>query len=88
MAGTKPRMSNLFRQLGLPADDAAIEDFIHAHQLAADARMTEAPFWTDAQRQFLLEALQMDAAWAITVDQLSESLHEDAVKACMDKKQP
>jgi hypothetical protein len=86
MTGTKPRMMNLFRQLGLAADDDAIAEFIHTHQLAADARMTEAPFWTDAQRQFLLEALVSDAAWAITVDQLSESLHEDAVKASMAAK--
>jgi hypothetical protein len=79
-------MTNLFRQLGLAADDEAIAEFIRTHQLAADARMTEAPFWTGAQRQFLLEALMADAAWAITVDQLSESLHEDAVKASMESK--
>ena len=79
-------MTNLFRQLGLDADDDAIAEFIQTHQLAADARMTEAPFWTDAQRQFLFEALMADAAWAITVDQLSESLHKDAVKASMGSK--
>jgi hypothetical protein len=79
-------MTNLFRQLGLPADEDSIEKFIHDHQLEIDAKMTEAPFWTEAQRQFLAEALQMDAAWAITVDQLSESLHEDAVKASMGAK--
>lgn len=79
-------MSNLFRQLGLPADDASIAEFIRTHQLAADARMTEAPFWTDGQRQFLLEQLVADAQWAIVVDQLSESLHEDAVKTLNDKR--
>lgn len=74
-------MSNLFRQLGLPADDAAIEDFIRRHQLPIDLRMSDAPFWSDAQRQFLNEMLHADGPWAMIVDQLNESLHEDAVKA-------
>lgn len=86
MPGTKPRMSNLFRQLGLPADEDSIANFINTHQVAMDAKLTEAPFWTDAQGEFLLEALQLDAAWAITVDQLSEALHKDAVKASMARK--
>jgi hypothetical protein len=81
MARTTPRMTNLFRQLGLAADEDSIAEFIRTHQLAADARMTEASFWNEAQRQFLLEQLQADAQWAIVVDQLGESLHEDAVKA-------
>ena len=79
-------MTTLFRQLGLPADEDSIAEFIRTHQLAADARITETPFWTDAQRQFLLEALDADAAWAITVDQLIEALHKDAVKASMVSK--
>jgi hypothetical protein len=74
-------MTNLFRQLGLDADEQAIADFIHTHQLEADARMTEAPFWNEAQRQFLREQLQADNHWSTVVDQLGESLHEDAVKA-------
>jgi hypothetical protein len=74
-------MTNLFRQLGLAADPDAIAEFIRTHQLAADARMTEAPFWTTSQRQFLHEQLHANAAWAITVDQLNEALHQDAVGA-------
>jgi hypothetical protein len=76
-----PRMTNLFLQLGLDADEAAIAQFIRSHQLAADVGLADAPFWNEAQRQFLSEQLKADAAWAIVVDQLSESLHEDAVKA-------
>lgn len=83
MARTTPRMTTLFRQLGLPADEASIAEFIRTHQLTADAKITDTPFWTAAQRQFLLEALENDAAWAITVDQLIEALHKDAVKASM-----
>jgi len=43
--------------------------------------VVEAPYWNDAQRQFLSESLQADAAWSTVVDELNESLHEDAVKA-------
>lgn len=86
MSATTPRMSNLFRQLGLDADERAIAEFIQTHQLAADVALAEAPFWSEAQRQFLMEKLQVDAEWAIVVDQLSESLHEDAVKAMATNK--
>ena len=75
-----PRMSNLFLQLGLDASDQAIADFIKRHQLSADVSITDAPYWNEAQRQFLAEQLKADAAWTIVVDQLNESLHEDAVR--------
>lgn len=80
MNRTTPRMTNLFRQLGLASDEQAIAEFIQTHQLAADVALADAPFWTEAQRQFLAEKLKADADWAITVDQLSESLHEDGVR--------
>jgi hypothetical protein len=72
-------MTNLFRQLGLDSDEHAIAEFIRTHQLEVDVRISEAPFWTVGQRQFIAEQLLADATWAITVDQLNESLHEDAV---------
>ncbi|QLF93321.1 DUF2789 domain-containing protein [Pseudomonas sp. ABC1] len=81
MSNAIPRMTNLFLQLGLEADEAAIAQFIKTHQLSTDISITEAPYWNDAQRQFLGEQIKSDAAWAIVVDQLNESLHEDAVKA-------
>jgi len=64
----------------LDADDHAIADFISRHQLPADVHIAEAPFWNDGQRQFLAEQLRADARWTTIVDQLNESLHEDAVK--------
>lgn len=81
MDQSTPRMTNLFLQLGLAADPAAIAQFIQTHQLAAEVDLADAPFWNDAQRQFLSEQIKADAAWAIVVDQLNESLHEDAVHA-------
>lgn len=81
MDDTEPKMSNLFLQLGLDAEDADIAAFIRDHQLAADVHIADAPYWSDGQRQFLAEQLKMDAKWTTVVDQLNESLHEDAVKA-------
>ena len=80
MITTEPTMTNLFLQLGLDASEQGIARFIESHQLAADVLMADAPYWNDAQRQFLAEQLKADAVWAVTVDQLSESLHEDAVQ--------
>ena len=74
-------MTNLFLQLGLPADKPAIAAFIEDHQLPEQTALVDAPFWNDAQRQFLREELSEDADWAIVVDELNEALHADAVKA-------
>ncbi len=80
MSQTRPRMTNLFEQLGLDSSEEAIQDFIENHQLDADTFLTKADFWTEAQRQFLDEKLSSDGEWATIVDQLNESLHEDSVK--------
>ncbi|MDO9478493.1 MAG: DUF2789 domain-containing protein [Pseudohongiella sp.] len=73
-------MTDLFMQLGLASDAESIASFIHSHQLPAEVRLCDAPFWTESQRQFLTEQFRADASWIIIVDQLNESLHEDAVK--------
>lgn len=75
-----PRMTNLFLQLGLDASENAIADFIKSHQLHAEIALADAPYWNEAQRQFLTEQIKADAAWTTVVDQLNESLHEDAVR--------
>lgn len=81
MSDAVPRMTNLFLQLGLDASESAIASFIKAHQLPADVSLLEASYWSEAQRQFLAEQIKADASWTIVVDQLNESLHEDAVRA-------
>ncbi len=81
MDETTPRMTNLFLQLGLDADEPAIARFIQDHQLPLDIRIGEAPFWNEGQRQFIREKIDSDGAWAIVIDQLNESLHEDATRA-------
>ena len=66
----------LFQQLGLPASEAEICAFIADHRpLPGDVKITDAPFWTDAQRQLLKELLLQDADWAVVVDHLNVALH-------------
>ena len=71
------RMTNLFLQLGLDASPEAIETFIAEHFLPAEVNIVDAPFWNDGQRQLLRELLNSDGEWALVVDQLNESLHEE-----------
>jgi hypothetical protein len=69
-------LSDLFQQLGLPADAAAIEDFINAHRPLPDTvKVSEAPFWNKSQRTLLSQAIKDDADWAPWVDQLNTRLH-------------
>jgi Protein of unknown function (DUF2789) len=69
-------INNLFAQLGLPSDQASIEQFIKTHSpLPAGVILTEAPFWSAAQASFLREELLNDADWAEVIDELSTHLH-------------
>lgn len=71
------RFSELFAQLGLPADKEAIAQFIAAHSpLRADIDLADAPFWTPAQATFLKEEKLEDADWAELVDQLDVALRQ------------
>ncbi|TCM69212.1 uncharacterized protein DUF2789 [Acinetobacter calcoaceticus] len=81
MNAVRPRMTNLFEQLGLDSSEAAIAQFIESHQLSAETFLTEAAFWSESQRQFLQEKISSDGEWSTIVDQLNESLHEDSVRA-------
>jgi hypothetical protein len=68
-------MSNLFAQLGLPADEPAIESFIASHRpLASGTALYRAPFWNASQRAFLKEEIIEDADWAGVIDELNERL--------------
>ena len=74
MSGVRPRMTHLFEQLGLDASEEAIQQFIETHQLSAETNIADADFWTDAQRQFIVEKIKSDGSWAIVVDQLIRSI--------------
>ncbi|MEO7161211.1 MAG: DUF2789 domain-containing protein [Polaromonas sp.] len=69
------RFSELFAQLGLPADEQAIAEFLATHSpLAAAILLADAPFWTPAQASLLREEILEDADWAEVVDQLNVAL--------------
>lgn len=75
MEPTNHSLHDLFRQLGLPGEDDAIETFIASHRpLPPGVTLPEASFWTPVQSQFLREAVNGDADWAETVDQLNVRL--------------
>lgn len=65
-------MNCLFAQLGLPAEDKHINDFISTHApLQSGTPLYRASFWTPAQRTFLKEKLIEDADWAAVIDELN-----------------
>ena len=68
-------MSNLFAQLGLPVEEGAIESFIASHRpLENDIPLYRAPFWSNAQREFLKEEIIEDADWSSVIDELNGRL--------------
>ena len=71
------KFADLLRQLGLPDDSLAIERFIDKHgPIASHLKLAEAPFWNEAQSQFLREEIADDADWAELVDSLDASLRK------------
>ena len=69
-------INNLFAQLGLPSDKAAVDNFIRTHSpLATDVALSDALFWTPAQASFLCEEILKDADWAEVIDELNARLH-------------
>jgi len=69
------QLSELFRQLGLPDEALAIEQFIASHCLLdGTIRLADAAFWNAAQAQFLHEEIADDADWAELVDTLDNRL--------------
>jgi hypothetical protein len=69
-------MSSLFAQLGLPNDNTSIMSFIETHRPLPEAmRLSDAPFWTRAQANFLREEWAEDADWAMVIDELNAELH-------------
>lgn len=77
MFDQQPTLELLFEQLGLDANAAAIDQFIETHQLTTDVALHEAPFWSDAQRDFIITHWKRDDEWAIVVDVLNEQLHTE-----------
>ena len=70
----------LFEQLGLPAEEDAIREFIGRHRpLESTVKLHEAGWWSRAQADFLRDAIEQDAEWAEPADELDALLRHDEV---------
>jgi hypothetical protein len=68
-------MTDLFLQLGLPADPSSIAAFIEDHAGACHTcALPNATIWTESQRVFLKESINEDSDWAIVAEQLTSLL--------------
>jgi len=77
MRGNVHTLTDLFRQLGLPADPTSIAAFIARHQGACrDGPLCLAPIWNESQRAFLEEAVAQDADWALPAEALTSLLRQ------------
>ncbi|MFS2157044.1 DUF2789 domain-containing protein [Pseudomonas sp. Pseusp122] len=71
-----PTLSLLFDQLGLPSDQAGIDNFVRTHSpLPNEVKLSEADFWTPQQAKLLKDEILEDAEWAPVVDELNVLLH-------------
>lgn len=68
------KLGELFKQLGLPSNPAAIGEFCARYRLAHDINIADASFWSEHQRAFLREAWQDDADWVEIIDELAARL--------------
>lgn len=73
-------LADLFDQLGLESSEDAINAFIRSHQLTADTRLENAPFWNPSQVEFFVEARNQDADWVELVDELDTFLHQSSMR--------
>lgn len=68
-------MTSLFKQLGLNGDTQAIDRFVSAHSpLERQINITDAPFWTATQAEFLKESMAEDADWTEVIEVLDARL--------------
>jgi hypothetical protein len=68
------KLSELFKQLGLPHNPAAISEFCARYRLGHNIALAEASFWNESQKQFLREAWQDDSDWVEPLDELAARL--------------
>jgi hypothetical protein len=66
--------SDLFSQLGLANNEAAMQKFCAEHKINEDELLPDAKFWSPAQAQFLREQWHQDSDWIVVIDQLNTTL--------------
>lgn len=68
-------LGDLFLQLGLDADPAAIDTFVALHRPLSDrVLLADAPFWDASQARLLREELAKDGDWSGVIDCLNTLL--------------
>tara|TARA_R110000744_G_scaffold308704_1_gene416740 strand:+ start:3496 stop:3729 length:234 start_codon:yes stop_codon:yes gene_type:complete len=68
-------MTSLFAQLGIKNSDEEIESFIAIHRgIPEKKQLADADFWNTSQKQFLIEAIELDSDWSEVVDSLDAQL--------------
>lgn len=68
-------LNDLFAQLGLASEDAEVDEFLVAHYLHRNEKLSTASFWSEGQREFLENAILDDSDWCVAVDELDSLLH-------------
>lgn len=80
-------LPQLFAQLGLPDEPAAIEAFISRHApLRPALTLAEAPFWSPSQAAFLRSELAQDADWTELVETLDVLLRRRPVSSVLSSR--
>ncbi|MDG9666203.1 DUF2789 domain-containing protein [Hahella sp. CR1] len=68
-------MNTLFAQLGLENDPTHVKQWISSHSpLNSAVSLAEAPFWNEAQREFIMQAWEEDSDWCEAIDELDALL--------------
>ena len=75
MQNVQITLETLFQTLGLASDEKDMDLFVDHHQLDADVKLENAPFWNDEQRQILANYKSTNEEWVIIIDLLDELLH-------------
>ena len=68
-------MADLFQQLGLDSEPAAIDAFVLRHRPLSDrVLLADAPFWNASQASLLREEKAKDGDWTVVIDGLNSLL--------------
>ena len=70
-------LADLFAQLGLDNEPAAMREFVARHRpLPMTVSLSDAPFWSVSQAALIKQKLSDDSDWALIVDTLNVQLRE------------
>ena len=74
MASRLHDMPSLFVQLGLPNDEASMQQFLASHYLDDAVKLQNAAFFNARQAAFIQQAYATDNDWLECIEQLNRRL--------------